>query len=397
MHIVVVFINIGFYHAARLRGALQICDSLGWKLSAIQLTNGTQDHPWAFDGKYFGIPVITLVKNSDDESYVSNDRISIILQKNINYQLNQLNPSVLFLPGWSESLSHKVLKWSERHYVPAVVLSESKYDDEKRSWWKEKLKSWLYIRKFKGALVGGDAHANYAKQLGIPKENIFKGYDVVDNEYFAKKADEARTNIFMVQKKYSNMPTRPYFIAVFRFIQRKNAVKLLAAYFQYYQKLSTESWDLVICGDGEQKEELAAIIQENKISDRVHLVGFLKYHEIGHWYGAAEAFIHAALQEQWGLVINEACAAGLPVLCSKTVGAVPDLVKNGVNGFLFDPNDIDDISNNMYKMHKIGNNTRNQMGKESQKLVSLLSIEVFGKNMVSAAKFAVETVQFKSK
>ncbi len=55
------------------------------------------------------------------------------------------------------------------------------------------------------------------------------------------------------------------------------------------------------------------------------------------YYGRAGAFIHPALVEQWGLVVNEAMAAGLPVLVSERAGCAPDLVRQGVNGFTFDP------------------------------------------------------------
>jgi glycosyltransferase involved in cell wall biosynthesis len=47
--------------------------------------------------------------------------------------------------------------------------------------------------------------------------------------------------------------------------------------------------------------------------------------------------VHASTTEQWGLVVNEAMAAGLPVLVSDRCGCAPDLVEVGVNGFTFDP------------------------------------------------------------
>jgi 1,2-diacylglycerol 3-alpha-glucosyltransferase len=59
--------------------------------------------------------------------------------------------------------------------------------------------------------------------------------------------------------------------------------------------------------------------------------------------GLASAFIQASTTEQWGLVVNEAMASGLPVLVSERCGCAPDLVKNGVNGYTFDPYDIKEI------------------------------------------------------
>ena len=57
--------------------------------------------------------------------------------------------------------------------------------------------------------------------------------------------------------------------------------------------------------------------------------GFIQYDELPAYYGLAKAFIHASTVEQWGLVVNEALAAGLPVLVSERCGCAPDLVREG--------------------------------------------------------------------
>ena len=69
--------------------------------------------------------------------------------------------------------------------------------------------------------------------------------------------------------------------------------------------------------------------------------GFKQYHDLPAYYGLAGAFVHTSTVEQWGLVVNEAMAAGLPVLVSRNCGCAADLVQDGVNGFAFDPLDGD--------------------------------------------------------
>ena len=71
----------------------------------------------------------------------------------------------------------------------------------------------------------------------------------------------------------------------------------------------------------------------------VRLPGFRQYDELPAYYGLAEAFVHASRTEQWGLVVNEAMASGLPVLVSRQCGCAPELVAHGTNGYQFDPND----------------------------------------------------------
>ncbi len=381
MHVVVFFINIGFYHAARLRSAAQACEKKGWRLTAVQLTDDTLEHPWGRASEGLGFPLLTLLNKQSAQKMA--DGLPVIDQQVLDERLNELKPDILFLPGWSFDLSQKALKWNASRSVPAVVMSESKRDDDTRSWWKEQLKYWLYIRKFKGALVGGDAHANYAVELGLPRERIFKGYDAVDNAHFAKEAAYAREHEAEVRTAFPKMPARPFFMAAFRLMARKNALALLEAYVQYRQQCPQDPWDLVICGNGEQRDALVEVIQSRGLTDHVHLVGFLTYHEVGKWYGLAKAFIHPALKEQWGLVVNEACAAGLPVLCSRTVGAAAELVQDGRNGYLFDPADVADIAASLRKVHEAGEAGRARMGQESRRLVATCAPEVFGDSVVA--------------
>jgi glycosyltransferase involved in cell wall biosynthesis len=381
VHVVVFFINIGFYHAARLRSAAQACQQKGWRLTAVQLTDDTLEHPWGRASEGLGFPLLTLL-NKQSTSKMA-DGLPVIDQQLLDERLNALKPDILFLPGWSFDLSQKALKWNTRRSVPAVVMSESKRDDDTRNWWKEQLKYWLYIRKFKGALVGGDAHAAYAAELGLPRDRIFKGYDAVDNAHFAREAQYAREHEAEVRAAFPKMPARPFFMAAFRLMARKNALALLDAYVQYRQQCPHDPWDLVICGNGEQRDALVQVIQSHGLSDHVHLVGFLTYHEVGKWYGLAKAFIHPALKEQWGLVVNEACAAGLPVLCSRTVGAAAELVQDGRNGYLFDPADVADIAASLRKVHEAGEAERARMGQESRHLVATCAPEVFGDSVVA--------------
>ncbi len=123
-----------------------------------------------------------------------------------------------------------------------------------------------------------------------------------------------------------------------RFVPKKNLDVLLEA-FAAYCEASRSPWELVLCGDGPMKEGLEAMTRELGISDHVRMPGFVQYEDLPSYYGLAQAFVHASHREQWGLVVNEAMAAGLPVLVSERCGCVPELVQQGVNGFTFPPSD----------------------------------------------------------
>lgn len=86
------------------------------------------------------------------------------------------------------------------------------------------------------------------------------------------------------------------------------------------------------------------------VSGTVYFPGFRQIDELPRFYAHAGAFVHASTTEQWGLVVNEAMACGLPVIVSNRVGCAQDLVQEGVNGFTFDPYDVEQLAGLMQKV-----------------------------------------------
>lgn len=95
-------------------------------------------------------------------------------------------------------------------------------------------------------------------------------------------------------------------------------------------KLSDVSPKLVIAGKGPHKKILEKLVQDVGIEDSVIFVGFLSYDEINRLYNVADLFVHSSVishvwQEQFGWVLVEAMASGLPVI-STLSGSIPEVV-----------------------------------------------------------------------
>lgn len=385
MNIAIVFINIGYYHYARLAASFDACTKRGWSVTGIQVTDSELHHPWGTRSAAGRVPIVTM--HSQHGGFVTPEgEIPAVSMGRVHECLAGIQPDAVFIPGWSFEICRQCLTWCRQQSVPAILMSESKFDDEPRFWFKERLKEWLCVRHFEAALVGGEAHKDYAEYLGIPGDRIFTGYDVVDNTHFETGADQARCNPNETRKAFPCIPYRPYFIAVSRMVQRKNILGLISAYKQYVDNAEDRSnaWDLVICGNGPQLQLIREAVVNSELNGHVHLPGFLPYLEMPAWYGMARAFVHPALQEQWGLVVNEACASGLPVIVSKTVGARYDLVEDGKNGFLIDPTSIDDMAEKFTLVHGSSEETIRRMGNYSRKLAGKLAPERFGEGVLSA-------------
>ena len=91
---------------------------------------------------------------------------------------------------------------------------------------------------------------------------------------------------------------------------------------------------LALVGDGPNRQAL----EEHFAGTPTNFVGYLRGRELGAAYASADAFIFPSRTETLGLVLLEAMAAGCPVVAARS-GGIPDIVTDGVNGYLFDPKD----------------------------------------------------------
>jgi glycosyltransferase involved in cell wall biosynthesis len=133
-------------------------------------------------------------------------------------------------------------------------------------------------------------------------------------------------------------------------------------------------WPLCLLGDGELKPALIAqchelglqviesapweqgrnfecgILNDECDQPSVYFPGFRQIEELPRFYAHAGCFVHPALEEPWGLVINEAMACAVPILSSRNVGAAEELVDDGVNGWKFDATNFEEIADLMLRV-----------------------------------------------
>ncbi|MGQ9921842.1 MAG: glycosyltransferase family 4 protein [Desulfobacca sp.] len=360
--------NFGPYHRARLRAVQEYGAPRGWQALGLELAGASATYAWETPERCGDI--VTLfpqAREADVSPWAYLQQTWLVLQR--------LQPQALAICGYDHPAMLTALVWSLLHKKIAVFMSESKADDQPRQAWKEWGKRRI-VRRFAGALVGGAPQQEYAVSLGLPPERVFPGYDVVDNDYYWQGAQAVRQAEAVVRARLG-LP-RPYFLNVSRFIEKKNLFRLLQAYGIYRQAASKEPWDLVLCGSGPLE---AALKQAAAAFPGVHFPGFKQADELPAYYGLASAFIIPSSHfEQWGLVVNEAMASGLPVLVSRACGCARDLVQEGVNGFTFDPYDVAGLARLMIKMSS-GQVDLQAMGAASRRIIAQWTPQVFARNL----------------
>jgi glycosyltransferase involved in cell wall biosynthesis len=363
------------YHDARLgavlnRGDLQVC--------VIALTDTDVFRALEHRGST-GYERLTLFRGVAPEAING-----AAMAPRLTGMLDHVQPDVVAINGWSFGGCHAALEWSLIHRRPVILMSDSAEADAPRRAWKERVKARI-VRLCSSGMVAGDPHARYLANLGLPAERIFQGYDVVDNAYFSGGADAARRDAPRLRQELE-LPER-YFLASSRFEPKKNLFGLLDAYARYRTQAATP-WSLVILGDGELREKLLAHCGTMGLVGDVYFPGFRAYTELPAYYGLAKAFVHASTVEQWGLVVNEAMAAGLPVIVSNRCGCAPDLVDHQRNGFLFDPFDTDALAKLLLRV-SANDGDRAAMGAASQAIISRWSPETFAANLTRAVMAAL--------
>jgi 1,2-diacylglycerol 3-alpha-glucosyltransferase len=330
----VLFINFGPYHIARLKALYETFPAQEWEIIGIEIAHRQLEYPWQRHSETAPIQLVTIFPDRAYESIPIGSQIQAMYNA-----LSQIKPDILAIAGYSEPMMLTALGWAKLNQKHAILLSESKLDDKPRYSWKEYLKKKI-IRFYDAALVGGQPHKRYLMNMGMPEAAIAMGYDVVDNDIFDPRSI----------RLLSPPLTTPYFLSVSRFLPKKNISFMLKSYAEYRSKQGPESWDLVICGDGELQQDIAQEIAHLSLETCVHLPGFLQQQALLPYFAHAHAFIHPSRQEQWGLVVNEAMAAGLPVLVSDQCGCFEDLIIDGITGFGFSSDNLEQLTHLMLKM-----------------------------------------------
>jgi glycosyltransferase involved in cell wall biosynthesis len=132
-----------------------------------------------------------------------------------------------------------------------------------------------------------------------------------------------------------NLSPRPVFLFVGSLITRKGCRYLLEAAAQLVQR-GMRSFSVVLAGEGEQRQDLLRMVAALGLESIVHLMGQVRYEDLGALFLASDVFVLPTLEDVWGMVVLEAMACGKPILCSQYAGA-KEMVEHGVNGYVFDP------------------------------------------------------------
>jgi 1,2-diacylglycerol 3-alpha-glucosyltransferase len=265
-------------------------------------------------------------------------------------------------------ISRQVLKTAQRRNIPVVATNHFMPDN---------LTHYLHLPDFIDNMIHAIAWKDAISVLG-------KAYDVssptvtsntfiepwigrklpaisngIDLKRFNPGNDPAPARI-----KY-NLPQKPTLLFVGRLDKEKNVDVVLRAV-----QLARREVDIhfVIAGHGAEGKKLRTLAQSLGIADNVTFAGFVPDELLPNLYAAAECFVIAGIAELQCIVAMEAMATGLPVLGARAV-ALPELIHNGKNGYLFEPGNVEELAKQIVAVYKDGA-MRTRMGEHSLEIIA---------------------------
>ena len=229
--------------------------------------------------------------------------------------------------------------------IPVLLRTDSTLIDHPRGPVKLAVKNLFFriLRRFAyGVLSVGQRNTQYWRHhLGedIP---IFSIPYAVDNAYFRERCHAASATREQLRQQLGLEANRPVVLFASKLLARKCCIDLVDAYLELVRRLRLERGSLplpylLIVGEGEQRPQIEARLQQANAEDRegVYMLGFRNQSELPGFYDLCDVFVLPSIHEPWGLVVNEAMNAGKPIIVSDQVGCQPDLVDNEDNGLVF--------------------------------------------------------------
>lgn len=224
----------------------------------------------------------------------------------------------------------------------------------------------IFYRSLDGFFAIGSANAAFYRAMGINEKRIFNMPYVVDNARFMAASQIDTAHRLELRGSLNVRDNRPIVLYAAKFERRKRPDDLLRA--AALLKREGILFRLVLIGSGEMEQELRVLATELELNN-VDFVGFVNQSRIPKYFAASDVFVLPSENEPWGLAINEAMCAGLPIVASEEIGCVPDLVHNGVNGGTFVAKDVAGLANALRPI-LAEPDLRRRMGDASRDIVS---------------------------
>jgi len=369
MKVVITHTDFRIYWPARLNALTAYLNNKSIELEIVEIAGAGS--PYDFSENLDSHPANwqCLFPNKRMEE-ISPSAANIALRR----KLNDLKPDIVFAGAIAFPSGAAAVRYAIERKKKVIIFDNARLEDVPRSWLVDFIKKRIYSCT-DAVLCPSKAWIPTFTYFGFKEVQIFYGLNVVDNSYW--KSQNASAN---------KQSTSGYIVSIGRQIPKKNFLFLLNAY-QSYISNAVNPKELILVGDGTEHELLVDFVKENGLNT-VRFLPFKSQDELKFLYQKADYFILPSRHgETWGLVVNEAMVSGLPVIVSNQVGCASTLVKDGVNGYTFSPDNVNELTNLLFKMDGLNATEWMTMGEKSKEIINDWGLDRFCQGAYDAIQF----------
>jgi glycosyltransferase involved in cell wall biosynthesis len=297
-------------------------------------------------------------------TYKGSHHFNGIINPAILDRIKVWQPDAILVYGWKFRSHLTVLRYF-KNKVPVWFRGDSTLLDEKnniKSVVRSKLLKWVY-QKTDLVFYAGTNNKNYFLHYGVKENHLIRAYHAVENERFENSAGRYSEGAqdFREALKISSDAI------VFLFAGKLSLKKGLDSLVEAFMRISKAGIYLLIVGNGPLEKDLK---ERWRRETNIIFADFQNQGRMPVVYAVCDVFVLPSIGpgESWGLCVNEAMAAGKPVIVSNKSGSAIDLVENGKNGFIFEAGNPADLAD---KMEALVCNRENleRLGNHSQAMI----------------------------
>ena len=250
----------------------------------------------------------------------------------------------------------------------------SEHTEKGRGSIRKKLRQFL-VRFADAFWVNGESGARYMQNIGANKDKFFYIPYTIDSNPFQQ-----------IHERRIHDPLRLLMIG--QLIVRKGIFPFLDVLNEWANLNISTKIELWIAGEGPLREAITKFSFPANIDCKY--LGSVAYKDLPSVYAQGDLFVFPTLADEWGVVVNEAMASGLPVLGSLYSQAVEEMIENGVNGWVFHPDNPQEIALALDKAICTSKEELLAMGKTNQEKVEQFSIDVAVEQMLKSIAFVLD-------
>jgi len=364
---------VGPYRPALFQQLARRCGELRVLVSGGDGPTGTRPVEWA------GLPIRAQrnisFKREWRHPHEFRENLTIHVPYDTIPQLFQFRPSAIVTGELGmRTLQATIFKWFAGRTRLVIWATVSEITEQGRGWVRPLLRRVL-LRSADAVIVNGDSGARYVRRFGVDAKRIFRVPQTTEIAPFLQNQVE------------KDEPSRHRLLYCGRLIPFKGLVQFVALLSQWCRAHRSHKTELWVAGDGPVKRDLRLLPLPPNLS--IRMLGHVSYERLPEVYRECGVLAFPTLADEWGLVVVEAMASGLPILGSQYSQAVEDLVIDGQNGWVFRPDRVEEVLRGLDSALCASGETLETMGMRARKRVQAMTPSDMADRMMTAVRYAL--------